>query len=57
LTTYRPTAILYMKKFMYCIHNYTPKYLRILSGQKPDLLMKREKLLVANWTFSGPLPP
>ena len=22
-----------MKKFMYCTHNYTPVYLRILSGQ------------------------
>ena len=46
-----------MKKFMYYIRNCTLVYLQILSGQKPDLLMKREKLLVANWTFSGPLPP
>jgi hypothetical protein len=43
-----------MKKFMYCIHNCTPAYLQILSGQKLDLLMQREKLLVVNWTFSGP---
>jgi hypothetical protein len=50
----RHITIPYMKKFMYCIHNYTPKYLRILSGQKPDLLTKWEKLLVVNWTFSGP---
>jgi hypothetical protein len=37
--TYRLIVMLYMKKFMYCIHNYTPVHLRILSGQKPDLLM------------------
>ena len=46
-----------MKKFMYCIRNCTPAYLQTLSGQKPDLLTKREKLLVVNWIFSGPLPP
>jgi hypothetical protein len=54
-TTYRFIVIHYMRKFMYCIHNCTLTYLRILSGWKPDLLEQRAKPLVRNWTFSGPL--
>jgi hypothetical protein len=38
---------------MYCIHNYTLTYLRILSGWEPDLLEQRVKPLEGNWTFSG----
>jgi hypothetical protein len=44
-----------MRKFMYCIHDYTLTYLRILSKWEPDLLEQRVKPLEGNWTFSGPL--
>jgi hypothetical protein len=37
-TTCRFIVIHYIRKFMYCIHNCTLTYLRILSGWKPDLL-------------------
>jgi hypothetical protein len=53
-TTCRFTIIHYMRKFMYCIHNCTLTYLRILSEWEPGLLEQRVKPLVRNWTFSGP---
>jgi hypothetical protein len=46
-------VIHYMRRFMYCIHNCTLTYLRILSGWKSDLLEQRAKPLEGNWTFSG----
>jgi hypothetical protein len=55
LTTCRRIAIPYMRKSMYCIRNYTPVHLWILSGQKPDPRMLWEKRRVVSWTFLGPL--
>jgi hypothetical protein len=40
---------------MYCIHDCTLTYLRILSEWEPDLLEQRVKPMVGNWTFLGPL--
>jgi hypothetical protein len=54
-TTCRFIVIHYMKKFMYCIHNYTLTSLWILLGWESDHLEQRVKPLEGKWTFSGPL--
>jgi hypothetical protein len=51
----RCITILYMRKCMYCIRDYTQTYLPPLLEWEPDLLEQQVKDLVGNWTFSSPL--
>jgi hypothetical protein len=54
-TTYRYTAIHYMRKFMYYIRNYTRTYPPTPLEWEHDLLEQQEKHLVGSCTYSGPL--
>jgi hypothetical protein len=55
LTTCRCIAILYMRKSMYCIRDYTQTCLPTLLQWEPDTQEQQVKDLVGNQTFLSPL--
>jgi hypothetical protein len=56
-TTCRCTAILYMRKYMYCIPDYTRMCLPTLLQWESDDQGQQVKDLMGSWTFLGLLLP
>jgi hypothetical protein len=56
-TTCRCTAILYMRKYMYCIRDCSRTCLSTLLQWEPDHQGQQVKNLMGSWTFLGLLLP
>jgi hypothetical protein len=56
-TACKCTAILYMKKYMYCMFDCTRTCLSMLLQWEPDHQEHQMKDLMGSWTFLGPLLP
>src|SRR5687768_10381776 len=57
LITCRCTTILYMRKYMYCMHDCTRTCLPTLLQWEPDHQGQQVKNLMGSWTFLGLLLP
>jgi hypothetical protein len=55
-TACKCTVILYMKKYMYCMLDYTRTCLQMLQWE-PDHWVQQMKDLMGSWTFLSPLLP